>query len=165
MTEESKARDRDAIVNALYLYARAIDTKDFSLLESIFTDDALIDYSVPGGTKLPIREMIPWLKEALSMFRLTQHCVTNPIVVVQGDRATSTAYLTATHEQVGLNGRETTFVDHGIYKDRWLRTAHGWRISRRRLERFFLRGDFQLPSECKRYPTAPRPVALPLEEG
>ena len=80
---------------------------------------------------------------------------------MDGDLADSTAYLTATHEQVGLDGKRTVFVDHGVYKDRWVRTAQGWRIRARRLERFLMHGDFQMPDQCKHYPIAPEPVALP----
>src|SRR5512139_2813386 len=105
--------DRDEIAQALYLYARAIDAKEFALLDAVFTPDAVIHYAVPGGTRLPLREMVDWLREALSMFRITQHVISNPIIALAGDRADSTAYLTATHEQVGLDGKRTVFVDHG----------------------------------------------------
>jgi 3-phenylpropionate/cinnamic acid dioxygenase small subunit len=159
------ATDRDEIAQLLYLYARAIDAKEFALLDSVFAPEAEIDYAVPGGTRLPLCEMVAWLRDALSMFRMTQHVISNPIVEVDGDCASSTAYLTATHEQVGLDGKRTVFVDHGVYKDAWVRTPHGWRIRARRLERFLMHGDFQMPDQCRRYPTAPQPVALPRSEG
>ena len=157
---ELSSEDRGAIVETLYLYARAIDAKDFALLDRVFTPDAIIHYDVPGGTRLPYGEMVAWLKNALSMFRMTQHVVTNPIVERHGSRTRSAAYLTATHEQVGLDGRKTLFVDHGIYKDDWVKGPDGWRIRARRLQRFFMHGDFQMPDQCKSYPTAPEPVAL-----
>jgi len=156
--------DRDEIAQVLYLYARAIDGKELALLDSIFVPDAVIDYAVAGGTCLPVREMVAWLSEALSMFRMTQHVISNPLIELDGDRAQSTAYLTATHEQVGLDGKRTVFVDHGIYKDAWVRTPQGWRIRSRRLERFLLHGEFQMPDRCKRYPSAPQAVALPTTE-
>jgi 3-phenylpropionate/cinnamic acid dioxygenase small subunit len=156
--------DRDEIAQVLYLYARAIDAKQFALLDGVFVPDAIIDYAVAGGTRLPLREMVGWLGDALSMFRMTQHVISNPIIVVTGDQAESTAYLTATHEQVGLDGKRTVFVDHGIYKDDWVRTEHGWRIRARRLERFLMHGDFQMPDQCKRYPSAPQPVSLPTSQ-
>jgi hypothetical protein len=160
----ARSSDRDEIVQVLYLYARAIDAKELALLDSVFVPDAEIDYAVAGGTCLPLREMVGWLRDALSMFRMTQHVIANPIIELDGDHARSTAYLTATHEQVGLSGNRTVFVDHGIYKDAWVRTSQGWRIRSRRLERFLLHGDFQKPDQCKRYPSAPHPVALPTPE-
>lgn len=156
--------DRDEIAQALYLYARAIDAKALHLLDSVFVQDAVIDYAVAGGVRLPLKEMVGWLRDALSIFRMTQHVISNPIIELNGDRAESTAYLTATHEQVGMDGKRTVFVDHGIYKDSWVRTPDGWRIRARRLERFLMHGDFQMPDQCKRYPSAPQPVALPAVE-
>ena len=153
--------DRAEIIETLYLYARAIDAKDFGLLERVFTPDAVIHYDVPGGTRLALPEMVAWLKNALAMFRMTQHVVTNPIVESDGERVRSAAYLTATHEQVGLDGKRTVFVDHGIYKDDWVKVGGAWRIRARRLQRFLMHGDFQMPDQCKTYPTAPQPVALP----
>jgi 3-phenylpropionate/cinnamic acid dioxygenase small subunit len=157
--------DREEITQVLYLYARAIDAKEFSLLDAVFVPDAVIDYAVAGGTRLPLSEMVGWLREALSMFRMTQHVITNPIVELDGERARSTAYLTATHVQVSLDGKSTVFVDHGVYKDAWVRTPKGWRIQSRRLERFLMHGDFQMPDQCKRYLSAPKPVALPTSES
>jgi ketosteroid isomerase-like protein len=160
----SSSTDREEIITKLYLYARAIDAKDFDILRDIFSDDAIVDYAIPGGAQLSLSDLIPWLREALAMFRLTQHVISNPLIDVDVDAAASTAYLTAAHEQVGKDGRRTTFVDHGVYKDTWTRTAQGWRIRRRRLDRFFLRGDFQSPDLCQRYPTSPHPVASPVEK-
>lgn len=151
---------RIEIVETLYLYARAIDAKEFGLLERVFAPNAVIHYDVPGGTRLPVSEMVPWLRNALAMFRMTQHVISNPIVETAGDRVRSAAYLTATHEQVGLDGRRTVFVDHGIYKDDWVKVGGAWRIRARRLQRFLMHGDFQMPDQCKTYPTAPQPVAL-----
>lgn len=154
------SEDRMEIVQTLYVYARAIDAKELRLLDRVFTADAVVHYDVPGGSRLSYGELVPWLANALAMFRMTQHVVTNPVVEVLGGRVRSAAYLTATHEQVGLDGRKTTFIDHGIYKDDWVKTADGWRIRARRLQRFFMRGDFQMPDQCKSYPEAPAKIAL-----
>jgi 3-phenylpropionate/cinnamic acid dioxygenase small subunit len=40
--------DEAAITRLLYQYARAVDTKDWELYRSVFTDDAVIDYSSAG---------------------------------------------------------------------------------------------------------------------
>lgn len=155
---ERFAADHVEISTVLFRYARAIDSKDFAALAAVFAPDAVIDYAVPGGTKLPFAEMVPWLRQSLALFRRTQHTVTNPIIEIDGDGARSTAYLTATHEQVGKTGRRTTFVDHGIYSDEWVRSCEGWRIRVRRLERIFLHGEFQSPDECKRFPADEDPA-------
>jgi hypothetical protein len=41
--------DEADIARLLYRYARAVDTKDWDLYRSVFTDDAHIDYSSAGA--------------------------------------------------------------------------------------------------------------------
>lgn len=45
--------DEQAISALLYRYARAVDTKDWALYRSVFTDDAVIDYTSAGGSPDP----------------------------------------------------------------------------------------------------------------
>jgi len=45
MTDASKVCDELEIRALLSRYARAVDTKDWDLYRSVFTDDAQIDYS------------------------------------------------------------------------------------------------------------------------
>lgn len=151
----SRLIDQFEICDLLYLYARAIDSRDFEALDDIFTADAMIDYDLPGGVRLPLQQMKAWLHEALQIFRGTQHVITNPLIEIDGDRACSTCYLSASHEQVGLEGRVTVFVDKGVYSDRLVRTSMGWRIATRKLSRLFLHGDFQMPGEVERFTSTP----------
>lgn len=150
MTKAS-LNDRLEICDLLYSYARAIDSRDFTALDRIFTADAIIDYDLPGGARLPLEEMKTWLADVLQIFRGTQHVITNPLIEVDGGCARSTSYLTASHEQVGLEGRVTVFVDNGVYSDRLVRTNDGWRITERKLSRLFLHGEFQMPDEVERF--------------
>jgi len=157
--------DQLEISRLFYRYAHAIDGKDFDSLFEIFTEDAIIHYDMMGGTKLPLAEMVEWLRENLQIFRVTQHAVSNPMIEMDGgadsDTARSICYLTASHQQIDLEGRSTVFIDKGAYHDRLRRTASGWRIERRTLERFLLHGDFVSPDQVKRFDTAPPVLADP----
>jgi len=155
---EQDLLDRAQITEVLYRYARAIDAKDYALFGDIFAEDAVIHYDLEGGVKLPVGEMADWLSETLQMFFATQHVITNPVIEIDGDSARSTCYLNASHEQVGLDGRRTVFVDHGIYTDRWVRGPVGWRIRRRTLNRLMMHGDFQMPDDCQKFPGPPHPA-------
>ena len=62
---ERELDDHLQITRLLYLYARAIDSKDFALFDRIFAPEAVIHYDVDGGTKLPVAEMKQWLGEVL----------------------------------------------------------------------------------------------------
>ena len=53
--------DEAAIAALLYRYARAVDTKDWELYRSVFTEDAVIDYSsagIPAGSRDEIAEFL-----------------------------------------------------------------------------------------------------------
>jgi len=162
--DHSQTQDRLDISDLLYRYAHAIDGKDFDILDSLFTADAVVHYDVEGGAELPFGEMKSWLGNVLQMFRATQHCVTNPVIVFDGpDSAHSVCYLTATHEQVTDDGRRAIFVDQGIYSDSLDRTADGWRIRHRKLTRIVCHGDFIAPDEAIAHPHAPESVVGVLQ--
>ena len=52
--------DEAEIARLLYRYARAVDTKDWELYRSVFTDDAHIDYSSAGAIVGSRDEVVDW---------------------------------------------------------------------------------------------------------
>ncbi len=66
MPDSDPVRDGNEITQLLYLYARAIDGKDFDLLAKVFTEDAVIRYEVAGGTTQPFPEMVEWTTESVA---------------------------------------------------------------------------------------------------
>ncbi len=157
MPSPREASDCIEITQTLMRYALAIDGKDYDQLGTVFTPDAEIDYAVARGTELRYPEMVEWLREALQIFRVTQHVITNPVIELDGDRARSTTYLTATHEQVKLNGDSVLVVLGGIYRDRLRRTDAGWRIEKRTLTSVYVTGQFLPPQEVQRFEKPPAP--------
>ena len=123
--------DHLAIDEQLSRYCRAIDSGDFDLLDSIFTADAVLDYTSSGGIRGPFGEVKPWLATVLPLFAVRQHYVTNREITITGDTATSRAYL---YNPMGMrqeDGSLTLFFVGGSYADRWIRTPAGWRITER----------------------------------
>jgi hypothetical protein len=59
--------DELAIAALLYRYARAVDTKDWELYRSVFTDDAYIDYSSAGAAAGSRDEVIDWLRQGFGV--------------------------------------------------------------------------------------------------
>jgi hypothetical protein len=57
--------DEVAIAALLYRYARAVDTKDWELYRSVFTDDAYIDYSSAGAAAGPRDEVVDYHHEVV----------------------------------------------------------------------------------------------------
>ena len=79
--------DRIEIQDLMVRYARAIDTKDYGLLDTCFMPDAHVDYVSSGGTKGPYPEVRQWLEKALAPFPAMMHLVANNQVELNGDQA------------------------------------------------------------------------------
>ena len=142
------------IEHLLYVYARAIDGKDWKTLAQVFTPDARIHYAVERGTEVGFAELGPWLARALVIFKQTQHVVTNPLVELDGDTARCTCYLTATHLQVRKSdGALVRTTEGSMYSDTLVRTRDGWRIATRRLDRLWVDGSYLGPDEVRLFPS------------
>src|SRR4051794_7286886 len=95
MTEPMSAAtvaDRLAIEDLLTRYTLAVDFGDWDGLDSVFTADAVIDYTSAGGIRGTRDEIKTWLADVLPMFPLRQHIICNKQVVIDGDKATVKAY-------------------------------------------------------------------------
>ncbi len=123
--------DRLALSDVLDAYARGIDTKDFALVRSLFTDDAALDYTAFGGPKGTAAEVFDWISNAVAGFPMTQHHITNRIFDIDGDAATSRADLLAVMGMGAGEGKINLMYTGGIYKDTFRRTSSGWKISER----------------------------------
>ncbi|MGV0791877.1 nuclear transport factor 2 family protein [Mycolicibacterium sp. XJ1819] len=135
--------DRLEIQQLLIDYSTAIDQKQFDDLDRVFTPDAYIDYRVTGGIDGKFPEVKAWLKEVLPNFPAYYHMLGNVDIRISydaaGDRATSRAICFNPMVMGGGDqgeARQVYFV--GIwYVDEFVRTAQGWRMSRRVEEKCF----------------------------
>jgi 3-phenylpropionate/cinnamic acid dioxygenase small subunit len=120
-------------------YASAIDDRDWARLRSCFVPDALGIYHAdrPLHGRAAIEEAI---RTAVAPLTRTQHFVTNVEVDPTADEATARCALHALHVRAGVAGGEQ-FVIAGRYRDRFVRTAEGWRIRERRLDRWWTSGN------------------------
>jgi len=137
------------IEQLLYRYGRAIDAKDWKALELVFTRDARIHYAMERGAEVSFAELGPWLAQAMRIFEVTQHVITNPLIELTGDSAQCVSYLQATHLQVRHDGTRVRTTEGGRYSDTLVRTPEGWRISSRRLDRTWVDGEYLGPDQAK----------------
>ncbi|HIG70484.1 MAG TPA: nuclear transport factor 2 family protein [Myxococcales bacterium] len=123
--------DRREIDDLLIRYATAVDTKDWDLWETCFTEDAFVDYESAGGIKGKRPEVRSWLEKTLVMFPMTQHVVSNRVVEIDGDNATARSVF---YNPMGLaqgESRQMLFFDGGYYNDKLIKTDAGWKIVQR----------------------------------
>ena len=142
--------DRIEIQDLLVRYTRAIDEKDWGLLDQCFVPDAQLDYRSSGGIQGAYPEVRGWLEKALAPFPMTVHYITNSEVRLDGDRATAR---TAVLNPMGFgnpDGSLHLFTVGAYYVDELVRTPEGWRIASRREDQAFMEGTLpealQIPS-------------------
>lgn len=119
--------DRLAIDDLLTRYTMAVDGADWDQLDTVFTPDAVIDYTSAGGVRGSRDEIKAWLAEALAPFPVRQHLIANKRVELDGDRATVRAYFYNPMMITGPGGSSHATPGGGYYNHRLVRTAEGWR--------------------------------------
>ena len=139
--------DRMEIQDLMVRYSHAVDTGDWDALDTVFTADALIDYSAMGGSKGGLKETKEFLASVMPGFGAYQHLISNSSIAVDGDTATGR---TMCHNPMVFKGEDDetpgpmmfcglwyldtfTRVD-GQWRPPW-RTATGWRRRRRAVVR------------------------------
>jgi len=122
--------DKFEIQELLTAYAHAIDGRFFDALDDIFTPAAEIDYSATGGIKGGLADIKPFLQSTLPLFKASQHFVTNPLITLADETATSRSLLLNPMTMERDGGLHTLFIG-AWYIDELVRTGKGWRINKR----------------------------------
>jgi ketosteroid isomerase-like protein len=123
--------DRIEIDDLITRYSTAIDNRDFDLLDTVFTEDADLDYDEVGDFRGDRAAFKAWMAEVAPLFSMWLHHATNRAITLEGDTATAVTYLL---NPVVLDGRPGVLTEGGRYHDRLVRTEDGWRIVARREE-------------------------------
>lgn len=124
---------RDEIENLLYVYAERIDAGDFAGVAEMF---AYAEIRV-AGSDAATRGRDDVLRLYESTTRLyecgtprTKHVVTNPIILVDGDRATARSCFTVMQQTPEL---PLQVIITGRYRDELERADGGWRFAAREM--------------------------------
>ncbi|HEU4360660.1 MAG TPA: nuclear transport factor 2 family protein [Mycobacterium sp.] len=119
------ASDQLEIAALLYRYARAVDGKDWELYRSVFTDNAVIDYTSAGAISGTRDEVADWLATGFAAIPMSMHYITNIEVLAHtGDTATVRAMF---YNPMQLPGMTDLSYCGGYYHHELVRTADGWR--------------------------------------
>lgn len=131
-TEETDRRD---ISDLQVRYATGIDSRDWSLFRTVFTEDCELDYG-DIGVWSGVDAVVDFMVAAHDMAGHTLHRITNQTAAVNGDSATARAYVDALiMSQDNASGVNAA----GFYDDDLIRTDAGWRIARRRFTTVLVR--------------------------
>jgi 3-phenylpropionate/cinnamic acid dioxygenase small subunit len=129
--------DRLEIQQVLIDYSSAIDQRRFDDLDAVFTPDAYIDYRVTGGIDGRYPEVKTWLAEVLPNFPAYSHMIGN-LDISFSDEGDAASARTICFNPMVFNAESKQILFVGIwYVDQLLRTADGWRLSRRVEEKCF----------------------------
>jgi hypothetical protein len=122
--------DRLEIQDLVAAYTHAIDRRDWAALDDVFVADAFIDYTAAGGTAGDLAATKEFLAAAMPMFAGFQHLTGSTKLVIDGDTATGVSIC---HNPMVMDadGERRTFFVGLWYHDEYVRTAEGWRISKR----------------------------------
>ena len=139
--------DRNDIIQLINLYGFAMDTQKWDLFDRIFAGDVDADY----GATSHWTDLASFKRDFGSfheVFDATQHVMTNHLVTVKGDTAHSLTY-GAWRLIRHAAGDPPVWDGTGWYDDTWVRTAQGWRISKRKCGVVFWTGNprVQTPSD------------------
>ena len=124
--------DRLEIQQLLVAYSTAIDTRRFDDLDRVFTPDAYIDYRAMGGIDGQFPDVKKWLSEILPNFPAYSHLIGNFDVRVTRDATGDTAQSRILCFNPMVLGADGQVLFCGLwYDDEFIRTADGWRMTRR----------------------------------
>ena len=135
MLSLAEISDRLEIQQLMVDYSTAIDRRRFDDLDRIFTSDAYFDYRATGGVDGRYPQVKAWLADVLPNFPAYSHILGNFDVRIDVDTATSR---TICFNPMVMGGDKQQVYFVGLwYIDEFVRTAGGWRMSRRVEEKCF----------------------------
>jgi ketosteroid isomerase-like protein len=134
--------DERDIVAVAHRYCRALDTKDWAVLRTVFLEDATAQFGRPA-ISIGIDAIVDRVRAALEHLDDSQHVVTNNEVAVDGDAATHRCYFQAQHVRKAAEG-SPNYIVAGRYEDRLTRTGDGWRIAHRTLTVMWTEGNLDV---------------------
>jgi hypothetical protein len=131
--------DRIEIVENLGRYHQAVDAKDWVALGNLLTEDVVAEYRNLNDAELfgldGVYEgrtaVIDWIRVGQEPFQFNgapTHFMTNHVIELSGDEASSRSYFNDVDLPTGLT------IGTGIYTCTHVRTPEGWKISNMRLE-------------------------------
>lgn len=129
--DPGRLADVAAIRDLAVAYGHAVDDRDWTRWEALFTPDARIDYTRTGGIAGGPAEMAAWMPDALALFVWSLHSIlTHEVRFTGPDTATGRVHL-FNRNGVDWNGTPEICDVGGLYLDEYRRVGGAWRFARR----------------------------------
>ena len=126
----SRLENIQRIQDVLYNYARALDWVDAPLLDTVFFDDADIDYGFFKGSGRDFKAMVMDIEKSVGR---RSHFITQPQIAIDGDTAFATTYgISIDALTLGCEPPSKTLGFAGFYHDRLECRSGAWAIARRK---------------------------------
>lgn len=123
--------DRAEIADVVRRYAQGIDTRDFDLLRTCYTDEIEMDFrpTVPDldRTHFTVDEWVEMVSKFHSQFDGTEHILIPEGIDVNGDSASCYAVMHASHFKKDSHGAPHHLIS-GSYSMEFTRTTNGWKM-------------------------------------
>ncbi|MFF3573177.1 nuclear transport factor 2 family protein [Nocardia jiangxiensis] len=130
--------DRLEIQDLMVRYSHAVDTRQWDLLDEVFTPDAHIDYSAMGGSTGDLAATKEFLATMLPNFLAFQHLISNSSISVDGDTATGRTLCHNPMLVADAQGKQSLMLCGLWYLDTFVRIDGQWRIQRREEEKGYM---------------------------
>ncbi|MQY20293.1 nuclear transport factor 2 family protein [Nocardia macrotermitis] len=130
--------DRMEIQDLMVRYSHAVDTRQWGLLDEVFTADAYIDYSAMGGSAGDLGATKEFLAAMLPNFLAFQHLISNSSISVDGDTATGRTLCHNPMIVADAEGKQSLMLCGLWYLDTFVRVDGQWRIQRREEEKGYM---------------------------
>jgi hypothetical protein len=141
---DSDSADTAAVAQTVYRYATGVDRRDWALYRSLFADTVSVDFSSFDPRLQPrVVGADDWVAGIVPLFTglaATQHTMTNPLAVVDGDEATITMDVRAHHVH-DPDDPASWYTVAGYYDDTLVRIDGRWLLTGVRLTVTWSEGD------------------------
>jgi hypothetical protein len=133
-----------AMHDLVMTYAEAIDTKDWQLFRTCFTDDCAMSYGEPWGLIEGLDSLTDFVDYFHEPLDNSRHGTGNfRIDTIDADTATGRCSVDALLVQAGSDGGDTLRVV-GAYIDRFAKGSDGWRFAHRVFTPIHSEGNTQI---------------------
>jgi len=135
MTDQAAALDRLAIREVIERYTDALNRRDFAAMAALFTDDAGWSVDAPFNLRFEGAAIATSIAAMIGRHAFLLQMTHAIVVDVEGDHAVAH---TTIHEVAQAADGASGLNSFGLYHDRLVRTAEGWRFVERRFAPFYL---------------------------